>query len=314
MINAPVSANVPTNTSSPSLLSTGMLSPVTGAWFTDAMPLCTTPSTGTRSPARTTTTSPTSNCEAATSASLPSRRTRAVGGTNESRLPRERRARRTVYSSSCAPSNMMNATSPAATNSPTDAAAMMAMATSTSASNLFANNALIARWKIGHAARTSATMTSVVATAGGTILVAPSNQPVKSNTPVPTTLIRARRAARPSSMSRSRTGGRALYPARLTASMSDCWVAAGSRTSMTAVFETKLTEAFCTPGTAQSDFSTALAQLAHDIPSTCSLTVFTLFQPYHHSPHGRKSRDGLKTLYTPALMTTAARGAAWGSV
>jgi hypothetical protein len=48
--------------------------------------------------------------------------------------------------------------------------------------------------------------------------------------------------------------------------MSDCSLAAASGRSMTAIFETKLTDAFSTPGTAHSDFSTARAQLAHDMP------------------------------------------------
>ncbi len=276
-ISAPVSASVPTNTSSPSLLSTGMLSPVTGAWFTDAIPLCTTPSTGTRSPARTTTTSPTCNSDAATSSSFPSRRTRALGGTSDSKLPNERRARRTVYSSSCAPSNMMKATSPAATNSPTDDAAMMAMATSTSASSRFANNALMARRQIGYAPRTTAIITIAVEMDAGTSLVAPRSQPMKSNAPVPMTLTSARRAARFSSASRSFAGMRAVYPARLTASINNSSAVWASDRSIEAVLETKLTDTFSTPGRAASAFSTALAQLAHDMPSIWSFTVFIFF-------------------------------------
>src|SRR5256885_1073678 len=62
--------------------------------------------------------------------------------------------------------------------------------------------------------------------------------------------------------------------------------------AMAAVLETKLTDAFSTPGTAEMDFSTALAQLAHDMPSTCNLTIFMVFRCNQHSPWGGKSRGG----------------------
>ena len=44
---------VPANTGSPTVLSTGMLSPVTGAWLMLELPAVSTPSIGTRSPGRT---------------------------------------------------------------------------------------------------------------------------------------------------------------------------------------------------------------------------------------------------------------------
>ena len=48
--SSPVSLIVPANTWSPGALSTGMLSPVTGAWLMAPLPLVTLPSSGTRSP------------------------------------------------------------------------------------------------------------------------------------------------------------------------------------------------------------------------------------------------------------------------
>ena len=48
--SSPVSLMVPANTWSPGALSTGMLSPVTGAWLMAPLPLVTLPSRGTLSP------------------------------------------------------------------------------------------------------------------------------------------------------------------------------------------------------------------------------------------------------------------------
>ena len=48
--SSPVSLMVPAKTGSPAALSTGMLSPVTGAWLMVLVPFVTTPSSETRSP------------------------------------------------------------------------------------------------------------------------------------------------------------------------------------------------------------------------------------------------------------------------
>ena len=50
--SSPFSLIVPAKTGSPDSLSTGMLSPVTGAWLMLELPATTTPSSGTRSPGR----------------------------------------------------------------------------------------------------------------------------------------------------------------------------------------------------------------------------------------------------------------------
>ncbi len=78
--NAPVLFIVPANTSSPSRFSTGMLSPVSIDSSTVEAPSVTRPSTGTFSPGRIETTSPTSTSAMATSTSAPRRTTRAVRG------------------------------------------------------------------------------------------------------------------------------------------------------------------------------------------------------------------------------------------
>ena len=61
-------------------LSTGMLSPVTGAWLIALLPLMTKPSAGRRSFGRTMATSPTTICSTGISLVWPSRRTVAVSG------------------------------------------------------------------------------------------------------------------------------------------------------------------------------------------------------------------------------------------
>ena len=55
----PCSLRVPAKTVSPAFFSTGMLSPVMGAWFTEEEPSVTVPSRGTFSPGRTRTVLPT---------------------------------------------------------------------------------------------------------------------------------------------------------------------------------------------------------------------------------------------------------------
>src|SRR3984957_7172449 len=74
------------------------------------------------------------------------------------------------------------------------------------------------------------------------------------------------------------------------AEIRDCSLAAASCTLMTAVLEMKLTDALSTPVTAPRAFSTDLAQPAQVMPSTCSFTVFIVFQQRKDSPHRRKCR------------------------
>ena len=79
-VKEPVVFMVAPITSSPSLLTTGIGSPVSIASSTADEPLTTTPSTGTFSPGRTTTRSPTTTLSTGTSTSTPPRCTRAVRG------------------------------------------------------------------------------------------------------------------------------------------------------------------------------------------------------------------------------------------
>ena len=76
----PVRLIVAPMTVSPVVLSTGRLSPVSMLSSTAVAPSVTTPSTGTFSPGRTRTRSPTTTCSTGTSTSTPSRSTRAVFG------------------------------------------------------------------------------------------------------------------------------------------------------------------------------------------------------------------------------------------
>jgi len=93
----PVSLMVPANTGSPGTLSTGMLSPVTGAWLTALVPTATVPSSGMRSPGLTRTMALTGTCAAATDFQLPSGwRTSAVSGVRSNRLLMALRARSTA--------------------------------------------------------------------------------------------------------------------------------------------------------------------------------------------------------------------------
>ncbi|MNH93728.1 hypothetical protein D3C73_463340 [compost metagenome] len=75
---APVVFSVPPVTSAPAVFSTGIGSPVSMDSSTKEPPSATTPSTGTRSPGRTTTKSPTCTASMGRSCSAPSRTTRAV--------------------------------------------------------------------------------------------------------------------------------------------------------------------------------------------------------------------------------------------
>ena len=77
---------VAAETLSPTVLSTGMLSPVRAASFTALLPSNTMPSTGMFSPGRTTKTSPFCTCSMPTVTSSPSRTTTAVFGASFIRL------------------------------------------------------------------------------------------------------------------------------------------------------------------------------------------------------------------------------------
>ena len=132
MSKEPKRFTVPDETSSPTPLSTGRLSPVITAWSTEVSPEIITPSTGIVSPGRTRSTSPTRTSVAGIISSPPDMR-RAVCGVSCTSRSMPARALATVKSSSSAPSCMMNATSPAAKSWPVATDAMSASDTSTSA-------------------------------------------------------------------------------------------------------------------------------------------------------------------------------------
>ena len=96
----PVSLMVRANTGSPTALSTGMLSPVTGAWLMLELPADTTPSIGTRSPGRTRAMAPSATDATVTVTQLPSAcRTEASSGAMASRPLIALRARSTARAS-----------------------------------------------------------------------------------------------------------------------------------------------------------------------------------------------------------------------
>ena len=97
-------------------------------WSTDDSPRSIIPSTGTRSPASTRTTSPISTSSSATSSSPPSRSTRACSGWLATKPAIAPLARSTVQCSIPSPISMMNMTSAAAKYSPIQTAAPAAMA------------------------------------------------------------------------------------------------------------------------------------------------------------------------------------------
>ena len=130
---APYWLTVPEETLSPADLSTGRLSPVITAWLMEVCPARITPSTGTVSPGRTRSRSPTRTSSAGTIFSPPSARTRAVWGMSRTSFSIPAWALATVSSSSRPPSCMMKATSPAAKSSPMHTEAISARETSTSA-------------------------------------------------------------------------------------------------------------------------------------------------------------------------------------
>ena len=91
---------VPAKTGSPTALSTGMLSPVTGAWLMLERPARSTPSIGTRSPGLTRSTAPTATWATGTVAQLPSAwRSDACSGASASRPWMALRARSTARAS-----------------------------------------------------------------------------------------------------------------------------------------------------------------------------------------------------------------------
>ena len=133
MVKAPNWFTVPLATSFPSPLSTGRDSPVITAWLMEVWPWRITPSTGTVSPGRTRSWSPTWTSSAGMIFSPSAVITRAVRGVRWTSFSIPARALATVRSSKRPPSCMMKATSPAAKSSPMSTEATRAMDTSTSA-------------------------------------------------------------------------------------------------------------------------------------------------------------------------------------
>ena len=107
-------------------LSTGTLSPVTGAWLTLVVPTTTTPSAGSLSFGRTKTTSPNCNSPTAILCVLPSRRTVAVSGASSAKASMARRARPIAYCSSECPMPNRNSNSAPSAHLPSAAAPMAA--------------------------------------------------------------------------------------------------------------------------------------------------------------------------------------------
>ena len=129
---APSSTTVPANTVAPFCFSCGTLSPVMGAWFTDASPPATVPSTGIFSPARTMTISPTCTCSRGMVWSPPARRTRAVCGTLPMSALIDARARSVFSSAMNSAMRMMTINVAPATYSRPSIAMTVAIVTNTS--------------------------------------------------------------------------------------------------------------------------------------------------------------------------------------
>ena len=111
---APLVLSVPAMMASPGRLATGMLSPVSIDWSNSEVPSSTVPSTGTRSPGRTTTRSPCTTCSTGTSTSEAPRRTRAIGGCSAARPRTASRVRMVARISSHRPTSTSVITTPAA--------------------------------------------------------------------------------------------------------------------------------------------------------------------------------------------------------
>ena len=98
--NSPVWLMLPANTASPTVLSTGMLSPVTLAWSRLLAPCTMRPSSGTRAPGLTRSTLPTGTASTARFCQLPSALcTSAWGGLKSSKPLMALRARSTARAS-----------------------------------------------------------------------------------------------------------------------------------------------------------------------------------------------------------------------
>ena len=124
---------VPLDTSSPTVLSTGIGSPVITAWSIEVCPEVMIPSTAIPSPGKTRRISPIFTSLAGITNSVPLRMTLAVCGVNFTNFSMPARAFATVKSSSRAPICIIKATSPAAKFSPIQTGAISASDTSTSA-------------------------------------------------------------------------------------------------------------------------------------------------------------------------------------
>ncbi len=127
----PNSLSVPSNTSFPTLTSTGIDSPVREAWLTAAWPEATTPSTGMRSPDLTSTLSPSLTSSIGTTTSPSARRTLAVFGFRSINLRMALPVLATVMFSNNSPMCMMKTTRAPAKYSPMRIEAMRATLIST---------------------------------------------------------------------------------------------------------------------------------------------------------------------------------------
>jgi hypothetical protein len=136
---------VPANTSSPAAFDAGHASPVIGDWSTSDRPDVTVPSTGTRPPGRTTTTSPTATSPMGTSRSTSPRRTVATSGASVIRDRMARRDRAMLWCSSHSAMPKSHTTAAASSHSPSAAAPATAISMSTLMSSTLDRRALNAR-------------------------------------------------------------------------------------------------------------------------------------------------------------------------
>ncbi|MNI49492.1 hypothetical protein D3C73_1041040 [compost metagenome] len=141
---------VPANTCSPSLLETGVLSPVTGASSIALVPATTMPSAEIRSPGRTRMTEPTVRFSAGTSRVLPPSSSKAVFGTNAVRLWMLERALPAATPSRSSPTRNRKTTAAASSDASMITAPTAAIVISISIENgVPAKAAMIARRAIG---------------------------------------------------------------------------------------------------------------------------------------------------------------------
>ncbi len=127
----PLPLMLPAKTLSPATFSTGNDSPVTGAWFSADSPETTMASTGTFSPGRTSTMSPSTSCATGTVITVPSLRTKASLGAMVIRSRIARRARAMVRDSSHSETPNSQMTVAASSHSPRMSAPTTAMTIST---------------------------------------------------------------------------------------------------------------------------------------------------------------------------------------